>query len=527
MSLLGDIKDVGSAVFEIGKAAKGLIGNADKLAGGLKGLGSLFQRFSTAGRLGDVARLGRRLSEYGDDALRFLAKPELRRFLRSAKTPILSGGQLTIAGMKLTTGIGSPEDGERFGAGADRFTAAADTLAGAHPNGSWTGIGSESYSDGNSRQVRRTQTMAATDQSINSVLAREAGQLSATRTILDEQSDWLADVGLVTMLVAATPFVGQGAALAMEIAAVTKALGACTMQLTELTQQVSSNAAEIQQTAGRYGAASARSNLSKDTPDPKTPPPPPPSADEDGGAPGEKDRGEDSETAPEESESNGAQPDSERADGGWSSGAGGGSSAGGGSGAGSGAGSGGGASPDGATSDDTAPTPEMPDAPLSSPPSAASPAPSGGASPGSLAAPPSALPAAAAGALPAAATAGMSAAQITALVQAAVQQAMQEEAARQAEEADKAKRDTDGDGTPDVEEDENGDGIPDVEQELKGQTVDGDDGPAEPGAAPGSPASGRAPVDFAADVDPAQTTSPITATFDRNDPIGSPSLAQQ
>jgi hypothetical protein len=208
MGLLGNSKDVGSAAVEVGKAAMGPTGHADQ----------------------------------------------------QATTPVLLGGQKTIAGMQRTTGFGSPDDGERFGEGASRFTDAGDTLAAAYPNGSWTGGGSESYANANSRQIDRTQAMADTDQSINSVLAREATQIIASRAVLDEQSDWLADIGLVTRLVAATPYVGRGAALATEIAAVTRALGECTTQLTKLSEQVSANAAEIQQLEGRYGEVSDKSN---------------------------------------------------------------------------------------------------------------------------------------------------------------------------------------------------------------------------------------------------------------------------
>lgn len=491
MSLLGDIKDVGSAVFEVGKAAKGLISNADKLADGLKGLGSLFQRFSTAGRLSDLARLGGSLSAYGDDALRFLANPEITRFLKRAKTPILVGGQVTIAGMKLTTGFGRPDDGERFGAGAGRFRRAGETLAGAYPNGSWTGSGSESYSDSNSRQVGRTQAMATQDQSITAVLTREASQITATRNVLDQQSDWLADVGVVTMLVAATPFVGQGASLAMEIAAVTKALGACTLRLNELVQQVNGNAAEIQQTVGRYGGVSGRSNLTKRTPDPTTPAPSPPPAGESDEPSGETD------SPTDERASDGTRSGTESS--GESSGSG--SASGGGPVSGSGGGSASGSG--GAPSGDMPSGPGMPQMPAmpetitrASPAAAASPSP-GGAGMSSPAPPLSSLPAAAAGAMPAAGTAGMSAAQIASLVRSAVQSAIQDQAER--ERAERETKDTDGDGILDLDEDENGDGIPDVEQDEND-----DGGPDAAGAAPGATKGGGAPVHFAVGVDPAR-----------------------
>jgi hypothetical protein len=127
--------------------------------------------------------------------------------------------------------------------------------------------------------------------------------------------------------------------------------------------------------------------------------------------------------------------------------------------------------------------------------------------------------------MPAAATAGMSAAQIASLVQSAVQRAMQEQVEKA--DAEKAKKDVDGDGIPDVEEDENRDGIPDVEQDLPHDDTDGDPKPGAAGAAPGAPQSGRAPVGLAVDAEPARMTSPVSVSLDRNDPIGSPSPAQQ
>ncbi|MBJ7387766.1 MAG: hypothetical protein JHC55_25110, partial [Mycolicibacterium sp.] len=210
MSVVGDIKDVGDALWEVGKAGQELAGEADTLARGLKGLGNLFERFSPAGRLADLAKLGRKLSTYADDALKFLARPDVQRFLKRANRPILTGGQKTIGGMKFTTGFGDPEDGARFNEGAARFQRAGATLSSAHPDDCWSGRGSGAYGDANERQIGRTRAVSAADQAVNAVLTREANQIVATRTALDDQSDWLADVGLVTMLVAATPYVGQG-----------------------------------------------------------------------------------------------------------------------------------------------------------------------------------------------------------------------------------------------------------------------------------------------------------------------------
>jgi len=63
-------------------------------------------------------------------------------FRRVAIGPILTGGQLTIAGMKLTTGLGEPEDGARFGEGGARLHGTAATLMSAQSTTDWSGTAS-------------------------------------------------------------------------------------------------------------------------------------------------------------------------------------------------------------------------------------------------------------------------------------------------------------------------------------------------------------------------------------------------
>ncbi|MDF2828734.1 MAG: hypothetical protein K0R01_2017 [Mycobacterium sp.] len=496
MSLVGDIKDVGDALWEVGKAGQELAGEADTLARGLKGLGNLFERFSPAGRLADLAKLGRKLSNYADDALKFLARPDVQRFLKRANRPILSGGQKAIGGMKLTTGFGDPEDGARFGEGAARFQRAGATLSSAYPDDSWSGRGSGAYGDANERQIGRTRAVSAADQAVNAVLTREANQIVATRTALDDQSDWLADVGLVTMLVAATPYVGQGAALAMEIAAVTKALGVCTTQLVELTQHVNANAAEIHQTADRYQGATGLGTMSRGGPSidsPGTDVPPPSEPTDDGGT-NSGDESTDGEQTDRDEES---RDDPGGAPGGTS---GGGSASGGAPGGGASGGSASGGAPAsdvGAAPVGDVPASDLPSAPASAP--VGSVGSSGETAPPMGAAPAAALPAAA-GALPAATAAGVNAAQLASLIQSAVQQALNQNAEQKAK--DDAAKDSDRDGVPDVRDDSDGDGVTDAEDDENRdgvldveQDTDGDGEPDATAAGPGTPGGERAPVD--------------------------------
>ncbi|WP_237570713.1 EspA/EspE family type VII secretion system effector [Mycolicibacterium lacusdiani] len=496
MSLVGDIKDVGDALWEVGKAGQELAGEADTLARGLKGLGNLFERFSPVGRLADLAKLGRKLSNYADDACKFLARPDVQRFLKRANRPILSGGQKAIGGMKLTTGFGAPEDGARFGEGAARFQRAGATLSSAHPDDCWSGRGSGAYGDANERQVGRVRAVSAADQEVNAVLTREANQIVATRTALDDQGDWLADVGLVSMLVAATPYVGQGAALAMEIAAVTRALGVCTTQLVELTQQVNANAAEIHQTADRYQGVTGLGTMSRGGPSIETlgsdVPPPSEPTDDGGMKPGDEPGGE---------SSDGEQTDRDEGSrdhpGGALGGTPGGGSAGGGASRGSGSGGAPASDVGAAPADDDVPASDLPSAPASPP--AGSVGSGGGMAPPMGAAPAAASPAAA-GALPAATAAGVNAAQLASLIQSAVQQALNQNAEQKAK--DEAGKDSDRDGVPDVRDDSDGDGVTDAEDDENRdgvldveQDTDGDGKPDAAGAGPGAPGGERAPVD--------------------------------
>lgn len=500
MSLVGDIKDVGDALWEVGKAGQELAGEADTLARGLKGLGNLFERFSPVGRLSDLVRLGRKLSHYADDALTFLARPDVQRFLKRANRPVLSGGQKTIGGMKLTTGLGEPENGARFGEGAARFQRAGATLASAYPDECWSGRGSGAYTDSNARQIGRTRAVSAADQAVNAVLTREANQIVATRTALDDQSDWLADVGLVTMLVAATPYVGQGAALAMEIAAVTKALGVCTTQLVQLTQQVSANAAEIHQAADRYQGATGLGTMTRGGPSvesPGTDVPPPSEPTDDGGTKSGDEPGEKSSEAERADRDEESRDDPGAAPGGTPAGG----SAGG--------GASGGSAPGGAAASDSGAAP-VSHVPPADPPGAPASAPVGSVGSGGAMAPPmgaapaAALPAAA-GALPAATAGGVNAAQLASLIQSAVQQALNQNAEQKAAEEKEraaAARDSDRDGVPDVRDDSDGDGVTDAEDDENRdgvldveQDADGDGKPDAAGAGPGTPGGERAPAD--------------------------------
>ncbi|WP_163796164.1 EspA/EspE family type VII secretion system effector [Mycolicibacterium sediminis] len=420
--------DDGSAVLSVGGVGKELIENADDVVRG-------------------VTAAGRQLHGRG-----------VVGFVERARTPILSGGQVTIAGMRRTTGVGDPDDGERFGAGSARFDEAATTLSAAYPDDSWTGAASDAYASSTSGQTGRADAVAEADRSVQAVLVREAGQIVAARRTLDDQSDWL---GAVSMLVAATPFVGEGASVAVEIAAVTKALGTCTSHLAELTQQVDANAAEIRRATDRYEDAVGERSPADPIPDG----PPPPG---------------DEEKSPEETTDRDPAPDDDVTGDDVT-----------------GASPSAGASPSrgGGPSVSAAPepTPVVPPVQVAPAGAVAPPAPMPAQMPAAMPAPPVAAPAAAQ-------TGTGTTTQLASMVKAMVDQAMDEkarqEAAEEAEREDEARaKDSDGDGIPnvdddtdhdgvsDAEDDENGDGVLDIEQDRDG------DGRPDTAAGPGPDAA--------------------------------------
>lgn len=202
----------------------------------------------------------------------------VREALRSvAGSEILDAGQAVIAGMRLTTGWGEPESGERFGRGWSRFNEAQTTLRSAAPNETWAGAGAAAYTNQNRAQADRAGVLAVLDRSVHRALAREAYQVNYHRGKLDDQSNYLADFSYVSMGLALLPGYGKALKAAAEIAAVKAALGICSFELYEMSKEAGQNAAEIRQAIEGY-AGVAPTAIPADPAIAAPPPPPPPHA---------------------------------------------------------------------------------------------------------------------------------------------------------------------------------------------------------------------------------------------------------
>jgi hypothetical protein len=165
---------------------------------------------------------------------------------------LLDFGQLIIAGMKLTTGDGSPDAGAQFLAGHEGFNRVGQALGSAAPDDRWDGTGARAYADQNTRQRVRTETMADADRAVFTVLARESLQIQARRDVLDTQSELLAKTSHATDPLQFIPRYGEAAKLAIESAALQGALQLSAIALHDLHSEVSANAAELGQAIGRY-----------------------------------------------------------------------------------------------------------------------------------------------------------------------------------------------------------------------------------------------------------------------------------
>jgi hypothetical protein len=165
---------------------------------------------------------------------------------------IVDAGQLVIERMRRTTGVGEPENGDRFGQGWSRFNDASEMLKSAFPNDSWEGSGADAYADQNRAQTGRTSVVALIDKDVHSVIARQASQVKHHRDKLDDQAKFLTDLHYMATALAFVPGVGKATKTSVEVVAVTAALEPCTAEVRELSREAAQNAAELQQAVSRY-----------------------------------------------------------------------------------------------------------------------------------------------------------------------------------------------------------------------------------------------------------------------------------
>jgi hypothetical protein len=116
---------------------------------------------------------------------------------------------------RATFGDGVPQDGAQFDNSA-QFRQLQANLESAAPGSNWTGAGSDTYSDANSRQSRRLGAMAGLDKRLAAHVDRSAVVVAAGRRDLDAVRQWVVDAASTVPRTAAGermlwPVVSKGA----------------------------------------------------------------------------------------------------------------------------------------------------------------------------------------------------------------------------------------------------------------------------------------------------------------------------
>lgn len=123
-----------------------------------------------------------------------------------AGSPIIAGAQLTIKGMKLTTGSDEPEDGEAFKKSGQLYEDAGNDLIQADVNVSaWDGTAAVTYKSKNDEHRHQVLEVAVAEQNMQRLLSALAERVTATRKNLDDRVQFLSDYDTATSWMNSVP----------------------------------------------------------------------------------------------------------------------------------------------------------------------------------------------------------------------------------------------------------------------------------------------------------------------------------
>jgi hypothetical protein len=116
-----------------------------------------------------------------------------------ASSPIIAAAQITIKGMKLTTGSGEPEDGESFQKSGQLYEDAGNELIQADVNQTaWDGTAAQTYKSKNDEHRHQVLEVAVAEQNMQRLLSALADRVTATRKNLDDRVNFLSDYDTAT-----------------------------------------------------------------------------------------------------------------------------------------------------------------------------------------------------------------------------------------------------------------------------------------------------------------------------------------
>lgn len=178
-----------------------------------------------------------------------------------AGSPILAAAQVTIQGMKATTGSGEPQDGEAFTKSADLYEEAGNLLIDAAPKEDrWDGTAARTYGDTNDAHRRLTLEVAEAEREMRAALSRLAAQVTATRTDLQDAIDFLSDYDTSTSWMNAIPG-GAAVKAAGDLGVAATQIGLAEASIAKLVAESASVAFAMRSPRGRYESAAGEEEL--------------------------------------------------------------------------------------------------------------------------------------------------------------------------------------------------------------------------------------------------------------------------
>lgn len=185
-----------------------------------------------------------------------------------AGSPILAAAQVTIQGMKATTGSGEPQAGEAFTKSADLYEEAGNLLIDAAPKDDrWDGTAAGTYGDTNDIHRRLTLEVAEAERKMHAALSRLAAQVKATRTDLQDAIDFLSDYDTSTSWMNAIPG-GAAVKAAGDLGVAATQIGLAEASIAKLVAESAVVAHKVRTQQARYANA-AGEELLDSNPDPE------------------------------------------------------------------------------------------------------------------------------------------------------------------------------------------------------------------------------------------------------------------
>ena len=261
MGLGAALKDVLQPIFKVGRGIRGAVTDTESLVGDVldrDAHGVITNARKVASDATDVIEglVGLGVNVYN------LPQNVVKGWKWVTDSEVLTVAQLAIEAELKLLGSGEPEDGSgTYGDSSKRLEKAVKTLIEASPaKDRWDGSASNAYEGLNDAHRRLTSGVQVADGEVAKHLSTEAGQVSRTRTALEDSAQYLYDYGLTTAWLNKVPG-GKRAKAILDAVAAGIALTNVNGHLVVLTKNVLENASRINALAKDY------TDAAKDTSD--------------------------------------------------------------------------------------------------------------------------------------------------------------------------------------------------------------------------------------------------------------------